>query len=375
MVVSFLPSRVMGLTGSTAAVGYITSAYAISNMAIHIPMGVLADKLGYKRFLVAGYLLCAVSGILFYLSRDGGLLFLGRVVQGVGEAPLWAIAPALLSILYPNAKGKMIGFYNASLHVGLTLGPLLGILVLGFFGSGADNFAFIFFSCVCVAAALTVAVSVENPERKGDLPGEKIDLGKMLILLSDRTILCVLFGITLYGAGYAVALTSIPAYMLSYKGYSQTYVQVLFTVFYLAICISQLTTGHLSDKLGRERFMVAGFAAAAILIAAFPLIGPIGAMAALWAASIGLGTFSLSSMAYLNNAVPDNLKGTISGTYFLFWGIGYFSGPMIAGHLGELGGIGIIAGLPQGSLGFYCYCLLLTAQSTAMGLLFRKSAR
>jgi len=38
-------------------------------------------------------------------------------------------------------------------------------------------------------------------------------------------------------------------------------------------------------------------------------------------------------MAFLNEVVPNSLKGTISGAYYLFWGIGFFFGPIIIGQI------------------------------------------
>ena len=40
----------------------------------------------------------------------------------------WALGPAVLSIAYPEKKGAVIGFYNAACHLGLTFGPILGIM-------------------------------------------------------------------------------------------------------------------------------------------------------------------------------------------------------------------------------------------------------
>ncbi len=44
-------------------------------------------------------------------------------------------------------------------------------------------------------------------------------------------------------------------------------------------------------------------------------------------ASLGLGVFYLASMIFLNETVDESFKGTISGAYYLFWGIGMFLGP------------------------------------------------
>ena len=43
---------------------------------------------------------------------------------------------------------------------------------------------------------------------------------------------------------------------------------------------------------------------------------------ALILAAFGLGAFYLASMARLNDAAPAELKGSISGAYYLAWGLG-----------------------------------------------------
>ena len=45
-------------------------------------------------------------------------------------------------------------------------------------------------------------------------------------------------------------------------------------------------------------------------------------MGLLTLAAFGLGAFYLASMARLNDAAPVELKGSISGAYYLAWGIG-----------------------------------------------------
>lgn len=57
--------------------------------------------------------------------------------------PIWALAPALLSIKFPDSKGKAMGIYNATLHIGLTMGPILGIILLKFWSS---DLAFLFYA-------------------------------------------------------------------------------------------------------------------------------------------------------------------------------------------------------------------------------------
>ena len=107
-------------------------------------------------------------------------------------------------------------------------------------------------------------------------------------------------------------------------------------LFYIAISVSQLCTGPLSDKMGRKSFMIYGLSMTAISLALFPGSQQPWISILLFLASLGFGGFSLSSMAMLNESVSDSLKGTISGAYYLFWGLGYFSGPLIISKISEL---------------------------------------
>ena len=68
--------------------------------------------------------------------------------------------------------------------------------------------------------------------------------------------------------------------------------------------------------------------------------------------SIGLGVFCVSSMAYLNECVPDSSKGAVSGSYYFAWGLGYFAGPLAIGHLGEMTDL---------QVGYYGLAVLLIA--------------
>ena len=94
------------------------------------------------------------------------------------------------------------------------------------------------------------------------------------------------------------------------------------------MCIrDRLTTGRASDRFGPSRFMALGLLFAAIGTAAAPFLFSIRLLAALTLASAGLGVFYLASMIFLNETVDERLKGTISGAYYLFFGVGLCFGP------------------------------------------------
>lgn len=354
MIVALLPQRIIEITGSGDSVGFLASAFAISYILFQIPIGNLADKIGFKIILVCGYSLCSVAGILFFYSDKSYFIFIGRFIQGLGEVPVWALAPALLSIKYPLMKGKAIGAYNAAFHMGLTIGPVLGILLQHIW---PNDRAFLLYGVLCLAGAMVVQTGVEEGQVTREKSKTSLGLKHIIAILSNRIALLTLLGITLYGVGYGSFITVVPVFLISIKGFSSVYLGAFFSMFYIAISISQFLTGPMSDKFGRMKFMISGLMVAAISIAVFPLLLGNWTILVLSMASLGFGTFYLSSMAYLNEMVSDSFKGTISGAYFLFWGIGYFLGPLIISSGEKYLGSG---------RGFYLFSLLIFIEAVVL---------
>ncbi|KUO53507.1 MAG: MFS transporter [Desulfitibacter sp. BRH_c19] len=329
MIVAILPQKVIVLTGSGELVGILASAFALSYILFQLPIGNLSDKFGFKQFLIFGYILCTMTGLLFYFTKNVNIIFLGRLMQGIGEAPIWALAPALLSIKYPLIKGQIMGLYNASIHIGLTIGPILGIVFATLL---SGNEVFLFYAIVCFLGSLVIYFMVDdvNSDERGTI--EPISFNKIVKIAANREILVTLLGITVYGAGYGIFLTVIPAFLITLKNFNEIHIGIFFSLFYAAISISQIITGPLSDRMGRKIFMLGGLVLALCGIIIFPILVLPWISIVLFVASLGLGVFYLSSMAFLNEAVPNSLKGTISGAYYLFWGIGMFFAPLIVGR-------------------------------------------
>ena len=332
MIVPLLPQRMIELSGSMQSVGYIASMFALSYIIFQLPMGSMADRLGVKPFLVSGYILCFMSGLIFYYAGTPEMILLGRLIQGAGEAPVWALGPALLSLAYPDAKGRVIGIYNAAIHAGLTLGPLLGIC---FFPSAASHLPFLIFAGLCLVAGMVtfqfLPASVSRAGVKQE-PG----LRALLALLRLRDPQLTLIGILLYGAAYGSFISVLPAYLVLFKGFDSRSVGVFFALFYVAISVSQLIAGPLSDRYGRTLFMLAGPGIAAIGIVLSVSLPHPWIYASLTLASVGLGVFCVSSMAHLNESVPCSLKASVSAAYYLSWGIGFFIGPLLIGAYGDM---------------------------------------
>lgn len=324
MIVALLPQRVIELDGHSRSVGFLASAFALSYVVLQVPIGSMADRFGFKPFLVGGYGICFTAGLLFYFSDHSSALFLGRLLQGVGEAPIWALAPALLALRFPNHKGKVMGIYNATIHFGLTAGPLAGI-VLAKIWQGRE--AFLLYAFLCLMGAVILWSVLPGTKILAKSQSEGWTHARLGALVRQNGVTAALAGIALYGAGYGIFLTNIPAYLLQVKAASATTVGIFFALFYLAVSLAQVVTGPLTDRLGSRIFMVGGLGLAALGFSASPFFELSWLLCVLTFGSLGLGVFCIASMSFLQTSVPDALKGATGGAYYLFWGLGMFAGP------------------------------------------------
>lgn len=362
MIVALLPQRVVDLDGNGRSVGYIASSFAFAYLLLQVPAGRLSDKIGFKRLLIVGYFLCSLAGLVFYFAASSRMIFFARFLQGAGEAPVWALAPALLSLRFPLTKGRVMGVYNAAFHLGLTLGPLIGIVLVKVLNV---NQIFLIYSLSCLAGAIVICLLVENPAKNEKETVSLMDFHTILELIKHQQVLICFMGITLYGAVYGSFLTAIPAFLLQEKAFGAVDIGAFFSLFYVAVSLSQAITGPLTDRFGRNMFMVLGLLIAAIGIIIAPVFHMPLILLVLTIASLGLGIFHLASMAFLNEAVPDSFKGTISGMYYLFWGTGMFFGPPIMTR---------IAAAISFQASTACYSLLMLLVSAGMIKLLGRKA-
>lgn len=333
MIVAILPRKMLALSDSAAQVGAMAAAFAIPFILFQLPIGRLSDRYGCKWFLVGGYMVCAAAGLIFYASNSSYAVLAGRMIQGIGEAPVWALAPALLSIRYRQRKALVMGWYNAAIHLGLMSGSLSGVL-LSRFWHGSE--AFLLFSIMSALGGLGIGVWVDSSNPAKTSLGTMRKYDDLGALLKNRILLLVFLGILLYGIGYGLFLTIIPAFLIQAKQASPDTVGYFFTLFYIAISGAQIIVGPIADRFGRMIPMVGGILTAAVGMFGFPHLPLPAALFILTFAGGGLGVFLVASLAFINDQVSVQFKGTVSGAFYLFWGFGFFAGPLLMGVAGDM---------------------------------------
>jgi EmrB/QacA subfamily drug resistance transporter len=116
---------------SAVTLGWIPLAYILSAAALLMPSGRLADLYGRKRFFVIGMIAFTVLTLAGALAPSAEVLIVLRFLAGVGMGILLACTVAMVTLAHPpEARGRALGLQVGGVYLGLTLGPVLGGVII-----------------------------------------------------------------------------------------------------------------------------------------------------------------------------------------------------------------------------------------------------
>ncbi len=116
---------------SAVTLGWVLTAYTLTAAMFLVPFGRLADITGRKRIFAIGLGLDIAGATLGALAPSAFVLILARAIQGIGGAMIFGTGVAILTSVYPpGARGRALGLNTAATYTGLSLGPVIGGLIV-----------------------------------------------------------------------------------------------------------------------------------------------------------------------------------------------------------------------------------------------------
>ena len=129
-----LPAISAALHAGTGDLQWLNDAYALVFAGVMLPAGMLGDRLGRKRLLLAGLAVFLAASLWCALSVSAGELIAARALMGLGAGIVFPLSLAVVSAAFgDDDRPKAIGILTAGVALGLPLGPVLGGVLLQHF--------------------------------------------------------------------------------------------------------------------------------------------------------------------------------------------------------------------------------------------------
>jgi EmrB/QacA subfamily drug resistance transporter len=171
-----LPTIAIDLHASTSDLQWISDSYSLVLAAVMLPAGLLGDRLGRKKVLLAALVMFGAASAACAYATGTGELIAARAVLGIGAAAIFPLSLSVIPVLFaPEERQKAIALMASATFVSFPIGPVVGGYLLDHFWWGS-----VFLINVPVVALALVAVTALLPEsRSAERPGVDI-LGVIL---------------------------------------------------------------------------------------------------------------------------------------------------------------------------------------------------
>ena len=357
-----IPTFVADLGLGYAAAGTIQTAYFWTYTLAQIPIGLVADRWGSRRVMLACGALLALGAVAFAASA-GFLAAIGaRMLVGLGAAAVWVPSMRLVTEWFPpSERGRATGLLSAGGGVGATLA-----LVLIPWAASRLGWRLAYGATLLPALAALGLIALLVPGRAGGAGPAAGPRGSLRRVLATRALwplnLSVLFA---YG-GYFSFVTFLPAFLVQSLGLGQAEAGAVTSLITAGTIVSWPLAGLISDRLGRRKpVYLVGQAASAAVCFVFALAVPgLGAgSAAVAAAATGLLVGGMIiPFAMIVEMFPGELAGTAAGVTNASCFVGGTIFPIVLGWIADATGgftasFLVAGGVQAVALGFACLTL------------------
>ncbi|PJN90920.1 MFS transporter [Bacillus sp. mrc49] len=330
MTMPTLPLFVEQLGGDDRLVGAVLGIFTFSALLVRPIAGRLLETKGRRIVFLVGLAIFALSVGSFGFMGSIGLLFMMRIIQGVGWGFSSTASGTIASDIIPaKRRGEAMGYYGLSGNLALAFGPSLGLFL-----AAVLPFQELFLICSVLGLLAIVTASLiryQKVERDPSMAAvaKRFDVYEKSAIQPSLLI----FFISVTFGGIA---TFLPLYTAE-KGVDG--IQWYFLVYAMALMVTRLFSGRLYDRRGHRAIFIPS---TLLIMAGMLLLAWMPGEAVLYLAAVlygfGFGSVQPALQAWSIEKTPPNRKAMANATYFSFFDLGVGMGAILFGQIGYLFG-------------------------------------
>ena len=345
-VLPLVGERDFGLSSRSAILSFIV-AFGIAKALGNLAAGGLADTVGRRRLLVAGWALAAPVPLLVATAPSWGFVVAANLLLGASQGLAWSMTVVMkIDLAGPRRRGLALGLNESAGYLGLAAAALATGLAAGAYAP--RTVVWVGGLAVAAVGLLASVALVRDTEAHVALeqkPGQRgvRSLASALVRGTFREPVlraCSQAGFV-NNANDALAWGLAPLYLAA-NGASLGEIGVVAAVYPAVWSVGQVPAGWLSDRIGRKPPIVAGMGVQAgalvVLAAGGGAFAPALAAASLLGAGTALAYPTL--IAAVSDVASPRERAAAVGVYRFWRDAGFVGGALVAGSLADAFGSG-----------------------------------
>ncbi len=326
LLLPVIPLYVVSLGGSPSDVGIALGLFPIASILARPFIGVYADTQGRKIYMIIGGIIFLVASLLYSVTATLLVLFLLRLLHGLGMASFTTSSSAYIADIIPRRRrGEAMSYFASANNIALIVGPYLALSLI----DNGGGFSLVFF----IAAVLSgLCILLVLPVK--DTP---LAVGREQKIF-DRTLYRreVVFPSLVIGVGaltYAAIIAFLPIHA---KEIGIANPGIFFTAYGLSVIGSRVVASKLIDRIPRPKVVI--FSAIPMLIAVAMLAFTQSLIQLIFVAilyGIGLAFLLPAAQAFLVDRVKKEERAKALGVFFSFLELGVGGGAIVLGIVAE----------------------------------------
>jgi len=352
-----------GITSNAAVLSFIV-AFGLVKALTNLGAGALADRVGRRRLLIAGWSAALPVPLLIGVAPSWGWVVAANLLLGVNQGLAWSMTVLMkIDLVGPRRRGLALGLNEAAGYGGVALAAgLSGLLASEF---AARDVVVVAGAAIAVSAFLLSLFFVRDTsghvvlEQARHHPGAEGSPRPLREAFREATFRlpalrsCSQAGLV-NNLNDGLAWGLVPLFLAAH-GVGVAQIGLVAGLYPGVWALAQIATGAWSDAVGRKPLIVAGMLVQAAALGLLSLSGGAVPVAVGAAALLGFGTALVypTLIAAISDAVSPIARAPVVGVYRFWRDIGYALGALIAGAaadaLGYGGAITLVAGLTAAS--------------------------
>jgi MFS family permease len=357
-ILPVLGEQEFGLASRGALLTFIAS-FGATKAVTNLAAGALADRVGRRRLLIAGWLFGLPVPVLIILAPTWGWVVAANLLLGVNQGLCWSMTVIMkVDLVGPARRGLALGINEFAGYLAVGLAAFAGSELAAATALRPQPFLLGFVVAILglgLSLATRESVAHARVEAK-DRPAEPLPSLREIFFRTtwrDRALSAASQAGLVNNLNDGVAWGLLPLLFLA-SGRDLQQVGVLAGAYPAVWGVAQLATGAISDALGRRWLIVGGMFVQAAALGVLAIV-PDFWLALVGMVALGLGTALVypTLLAVVSDVAHPQWRATATGVYRFWRDAGYVIGALVAGivadRLGLSWAVGVVAALTLAS--------------------------